>query len=207
MTYRVLLKYRALEPWQHLLDILVHQRLHASPFHQLNDPMEGVFYYYPEAVTRQFIDRIADRKGALGICALSAVHNSSLMWSYYASGHRGLVLGVESDMPTAAGVVAVEDVNYKEWSNFHISGSIDPNQEAKRILSRKLATWRHEQEVRVFTHSTFFAVTIKYVYLGCKMEKDAETLLRPIIEKQLPGVVIRKMGRGDLDRPDIAGGT
>ena len=207
MTNRLLFKYRGLEPWPHLLDALVHQRLHAATFHQLNDPMEGVFYYYPDAVTNQFIDNIIDHKGALGICALSAVHNSSLMWSYYASGHKGIVLGVEIDMPTAAGVVSIEDVRYEEWRNFNISDSHDPNQEAKRILSRKLATWRHEQEVRVFTHSTYFPVSIKHVYLGCKMEQETEALLRQIIASLLPGVGIRKMERGDLDRPGIAGGT
>jgi hypothetical protein len=206
MPNRVLFKYRGLEPWPYLLDALVHQRLHAATFHQLNDPMEGVFYYYPDAVTNQFVDRIVDRKGSLGICALSAVHNSSLMWSYYASGHKGIVLGVEIDMPTAAGVIAVENVNYEESSNFHISGSIEPNEEAKRVLSRKLATWRHEQEVRVFTHSAYFPVSIKYVYLGCKMESETEALLRPMITRLLPQVEIRKMDRCHLDRPEIAGG-
>ena len=207
MTNRVIFKYRGLEPWAHLLDALVHQRLHAAPFHQLNDPMEGVFYYYQDAVPNQYIDRIIDRKGALRICALSAVHNSSLMWSYYASGHKGIVLGVEIDMLTAAGVIAVDNVNYEEWNNFHISGSIDPNEEAKRILSRKLATWRHEQEVRVFTHSTYFPVSIKYVYLGCMMEQETEALLRPMITRLLPQAEIRKMDRGHLDRPEIARGT
>ena len=84
------------------------------------------------------------------------------------------------------GVIAVENVNYEESSNFHISGSIEPNEEAKRVLSRKLATWRHEQEVRVFTHSTYFPVSIKYVYLGCKMESETEALLRPMITRLLP---------------------
>ena len=203
MAHRQLYKYRGIEPMQYLLDILINQRLYASKFHQLNDPMEGIFTYSSELVKRRLIDRILENKDRLAICALSKVYNSTLMWSYYASAHKGIVIGVEIDLPTAPGVVAIEDVKYLALHKFDALTEYDPFTAAKRILSRKLVSWKHEQEVRVFTHSTYVPVAIRSIYLGCNMEHETVSLLSTLVHKVLPDVHIIQMDKFNLDRPVI----
>ncbi len=44
MSSEVLYKFRSLENWKFVLDIVIHKRLHAAPFDELNDPMEGRYY-------------------------------------------------------------------------------------------------------------------------------------------------------------------
>ena len=41
----VLYKYRSLEDFKKLVDILINKRLYASHYKDLNDPMEGQYYY------------------------------------------------------------------------------------------------------------------------------------------------------------------
>ena len=201
MTTRLLYKYRGLEPWPYLLDILINQRLHAAKFHQLNDPMEGIFYYGPDELTRTYIDSIVERKGALGICALSKVYNSTLMWSYYASAHQGIVLGVEIDPINTPGVYSIDDVKYVARSKCTARNGADPHIEAKRILSRKLTSWKHEEEVRVFAHSTYISITIRELYLGCKMDNSTRQMFRRLIQNILPDVDVHQMDINQLDRP------
>ena len=207
MTTRLLYKYRGLEPWPYLLDILINQRLHAAKFHQLNDPMEGIFYYGPDELTRTYIDSIVERKGALDICALSMVYNSTLMWSYYASAHQGIVLGVEIDPVTTPGVISIDEVKYVARSKCNARSGADPVAEAKRILTRKLVSWKHEEEVRVFAHSTYISITIREIYLGCRMDHATRQMLRCLFQKILPDVEVHQMDRQELDRPIIRHNT
>ncbi len=90
-------KYRALEPWDYLLDIFINERLYAAKFEMLNDPMEGMFTYSEVNENRSFIREIVQEKAHLGICSLSRTHNNTVMWSYYANSHKGIVLGIEVD--------------------------------------------------------------------------------------------------------------
>jgi len=202
-----LYKYRQLEPWHYLLDILLHKRLHAAKFYQLNDPMEGIFTYDPTLVNHNFIDDLIRGKDRLNICSLSSVHNSTLMWSYYAASHKGVVIALEVDPVTAPGVVAIDPVRYCSANRFKpFAGSI-ADVEARRILTRKLTPWRHENEVRIFTHATFVPISIRGIYLGCQMDGETERLFRALAEKVIPNVEVTKMERADLDRPIVRNDT
>ena len=54
MAEQLLFKYRSLENWRWLLDILVNNRLYAAPFKDLNDPMEGRYFYFGDEMTQAF---------------------------------------------------------------------------------------------------------------------------------------------------------
>ena len=64
MTTQALYKYRSLENWKLALEIVVNKRLYAAPFHALNDPMEGryFYFYFGEAVTRSFRRAVLNNK-------------------------------------------------------------------------------------------------------------------------------------------------
>jgi hypothetical protein len=203
-SHKTLYKYRGLEPWDYLLDILVNKRLYAAKFTSLNDPMEGMFTYSEDTASPSFIEQMMDHKTQFGICSLSEVHNSTLMWSYYASSHRGIVLGLE--VPCDSSNISVEKVAYCQENNFVGFLGSDVTTETRKILSKKLTPWKHEREVRAFTRGDFVPVVLNTAYFGCRMPEPRKTLLRALLSKLTPEVEIKELTRDDLDRglPDQA---
>jgi hypothetical protein len=198
MTLSLLYKYRGLDPWEFLLDILVNQRLYAAPYQSLNDPMEGAFTYSHDNVSPSFIEQMINHKGQLGICSLSRSHNNTVMWSYYAAAHKGVVIGVSIEK-TGQNIVEINDVSYVAENVFTGFYGSDVHSEARKILSKKLTAWRHEAEVRVFSNSNFVPVTLVSVHLGYHMPESQKTLLRQLIKCINPAVKIEEMKREDLD--------
>ncbi len=199
MPQKLLYKYRALEPWEFLLDILVNNRLYAAKFTSLNDPMEGIFTYSQDNISPSFIEQMINHKTQLGICSLSETHNSTVMWSYYAGAHKGVVFGLEVDSD-ATDVVSVSKVTYSRDNIFRGFLGSDAATEARKVLSKKLRPWRHEKEVRVFSTSTFVPVSLKTAYFGCLMPEAQKRLLRQVIERLNPTVQVCELQRENLDR-------
>ena len=94
MPEQLLFKYRSLEHWRFLLDILVNNRLYAAPFKDLNDPMEGRYYYFGDEMTTSVQGLVPPRKDDWRICSLTKDPTNTLMWSYYSGGHTGVALGL-----------------------------------------------------------------------------------------------------------------
>src|SRR5262249_6438004 len=94
-TNTIYYKYRSLENWHFLLDIFLNKRLYAARFKSLNDPMEGQYYYVNGRARGLVRSAIAARREQWNICSLTPHARSSLMWAYYANGHRGIAIGVE----------------------------------------------------------------------------------------------------------------
>lgn len=195
---QTLYKYRGLEPWEFLLDILINKRLYAASFNKLNDPMEGVFTYSQDKANPSFIEQMKMHKSELQICSLSKTHNNSVMWSYYASGHEGLVIGVSIDT-SGDNYVEIEKVTYAKNNIFRGFLGSDAETEAKKVLTKKLSAWRHEQEIRVFSRSNFVPIKINNVYFGCQMKSDKKDLLRSLLESLDQEVEIIEIHRSDLD--------
>jgi hypothetical protein len=162
--------------------------------------MEGVFTYRQGEVAIPFLDRLLDGKSRLNICSLSKIHDSTLMWSYYASAHKGIVMGVEVDSDSP-GVVSIQDVNYTSNTVFEPFAGSDPEIEARNVLTRKLTPWEHEKEVRILTHATFVPISIRSIHIGCKMEKSTSELVKKLIGTIRADIDVRTFRREDLDRP------
>lgn len=88
-----LYKYRSLENFERLVDIIVNKRLFGATFDSLNDPMEGVFKY-ERGINTDKIDAIRNSKHIARICSLSKTFTDDLLWSFYANGHRGCCIEV-----------------------------------------------------------------------------------------------------------------
>jgi len=175
----MLYKYRSISNTMFLLDILVNNRLFASGFDSLNDPMEGHFRYRRLKVGRDLLKEIRSLKKELKICSLSKKSNNTLMWSYYADGHKGVAIGVEIADDDEYDLIPVK---YRERAAY-VSKSMDSEAAAKKLLSTKLLPWEHEQEVRVLTYENFVDVEIKEIVFGKKIENKDMRLLKQLAKK------------------------
>ena len=197
----IFFKYRSLENWRFVVDLFVNQRLFAAPYRDLNDPMEGRYSYFKDEISREFRRQVRGRKGELRICSLSEDPKNTLMWSYYAGGHKGIAVGVvpkhrRQDSPRQEPVIYEKEITLK-------SEDVDQgaNAVAIHVLSRKLDAWAHEKEIRIFTRGEFVRVDIRKVLFGCLMEKQDKELVRALVRRTNPGVRIEEVRRSDLDMP------
>ncbi|MGH7469579.1 MAG: DUF2971 domain-containing protein [Longimicrobiales bacterium] len=202
MTARLLYKYRSLDNWKFVLDILMNRRLYAASFETLNDPMEGRYVYFGDEVSRQFRRAIVERQANWRICSLSCESRNTLMWSYYAAGHRGIALGVRV-RPPASGSIQVRPVRYDSECHIDSSKSDRPADDvAIDILTQKQLAWRHEQEFRVFSSAPFVRVTVREIVLGCLVDPSDRELITKVARRFLPKVRIVRLDRTDLDAPE-----
>lgn len=173
----MLYKYRSLSNFQHFMDIIVNKRMYAAKFTELNDPMEGVYRFNPYNCDENVITDIRDGKAAFRILSLSKSYNNILMWSHYADGHKGVVIGISS-CPTA------EEINYSEES-FKITTTegIDSEQTSKEILLTKHIAWKYEEEKRIFTsyEDCYVDVEIKEIIIGKRTDSKTKELIKKII--------------------------
>ena len=174
------------------------KKLYAAKFEELNDPMEGMFTYSEDQVSRSFIKRLVRQKARHRICSLSSKWNNTVMWSYYASGHKGLVLGVEID-EYSRDIVEIVKVGYAKNISFRGYAGSDPRLDARKILSKKLSGWKHENEVRVFSKSKSIPVRLREVYLGCSMPGPRRRIMRQLLKQINPAVDVHHVKLDQLD--------
>ena len=183
----VLYKYRGLDNFKNFVDIILKNRLYAAQYKDLNDPMEGQYYYHRGELNRTIRDKILEEKGTLRILSLSRVNNNQLMWSHYADGHKGVAIGVRIDQTEY-------DVQPIEYDGIVTIRNSDYNgQTAREILRHKLEVWSYEEEVRVFQRNQMFIdVKIEEIILGQRVSNQNVGLIRDLLEKINPEIKIRR---------------
>ena len=90
-------------------------------------------------------------------------------------------------------------VTYSKNNIFRGFLGSDAETEAKKVLTKKLSAWKHEQEIRVFSKHDFVPIKIRSVYLGCQMKPERKRLIRSLLEKLDSEVEIIEIQRSDLD--------
>lgn len=103
-----------------------------SKFHQMNDPMEGVYYTVNPLQT----DKILSEKNKRKICSFSSIHgfHKPCMWGYYTNGFQGIAIEIEIE----------KKLVYKVQYDNDITSLNDMD----KILTTKLKSWKHENEYR-----------------------------------------------------------
>ena len=104
-----LYKYRSLENLGRILDILLHERLYAANFKNLNDPMEG-HYRYSTDVNKELRTQILDERNRTLICSLSKKKDIGLMWTHYANENKGCCIELQVTSPSWTMI----EVDYKD---------------------------------------------------------------------------------------------
>ena len=201
MSDEILFKYRSIQNWKFLLDIFLNQRLYAATYKELNDPMEGRYYYHGDLVSREFKRTLRSQKAGWKICSLSRNHRNTLMWSYYADGHRGIAIGIKVRKPRNNRYI-IRNIAY-DMDIYLDNSKIQQGAEqvALHILSQKQLAWRHEDEVRVFTHEPFVDVDIRTVCFGYYMNPADRALITALAQLAAPKAEIVQLQRRQLDSP------
>jgi len=183
----LLYKYRSIENWEFLFDILINQRLFASKYFELNDPMEGQYLYREGMLDQTLVSALKDIKRDIRICSLSQNPEHELMWAHYANGHNGIVIGAKFDKRT-------QNIRAMEYDGIlEITDQRDfvSTEDAYQILSHKSANWEYEDEYRVFlTDGEFVPCEIRNIYIGQRVSETNERVIRALAEKFLPGIEI-----------------
>lgn len=192
----ILYKYRGIANLQRTLDIIVEGRLYAAQFTDLNDPMEGVYLYDEQVVTPVERERITREKLDYRLVSLSETHASTLMWSYYAEGHAGIVVGVRP-LDKSLDVLSIDYDGPWRLAN-------DGSSEAKEILRRKYKLWAHEREVRVFSpkEQEFVSVEVKEIIFGVATPDIIKKIICAIKDKFRPAAQLRDLKDEELEGLD-----
>lgn len=186
----ILYKYRTLDNFQNFVDILINNRLYAAKYKDLNDPMEGQYYYKNGRLNKNIRDKLLEEKGELRLCSLSRSKDNQLMWSHYAKGHRGVAIGVQVNNSR----FTVKPIQYNGLT--YIYNQDYNHQTAIEILSHKLEVWDYEEEVRVFvSNQQFIEVSIKEVIIGIKMDEFDYLLVKDLIKRINPSIKIIKASK------------
>lgn len=190
----MLYKYRSIENFKYFVDVILNNRLYAAPYFDLNDPMEGHYIYSSELISSDVIRKIKGEKEKLRIVSLSKNCENTLMWTHYASGHCGVVIGIEEDDK----IYDIRNVNYSD-EVFNIEQDIihrDP-EVAKQILTNKLSAWSYEEEKRIFVEdgSKYANIEVKEIIMGSKMSTQNQCLIRELIKKINPNIKVKKSQR------------
>ena len=183
----LLYKYRSLDNFKNFVDILLKNRLYAARYKDLNDPMEGQYYYQSGTLSQSVRNKILQEKGELRICSLSRVNNNELMWTHYTNGQRGVAIGVEIDRNK----YSVRPIQYNGIASIRQQDFSD--QTAMEILGHKLEVWSYEQEERVFIHDKHFIdVKVKTIITGSAMSPQDFGFIRDLINHINPNIEIIK---------------
>ncbi len=183
----ILYKYRSLENFKNFVDIILKNRLYASVYKDLNDPMEGQYYYQDGQLNSDIRNRLLEEKGALRLCSLSKVKDNQLMWSHYANGQRGVAIGLRIDQ----NLYDVRPIQYD--GIISVRNQDFNNRTASEILSHKLEVWNYEEEVRVFVRNeNFIEIKIEEIITGTAMSNADYSFVKKLIEKINPEIRIIK---------------
>jgi hypothetical protein len=191
---KILYKYRSLEDYRIILDILLNKRLFAAEFTALGDLMEGHFYHSDEAKLNDATDIIAHHKAKYRICSLSYEKENVHMWSHYANCHTGIVFGVKVD--TTSNYIT-KDITYTGLPDLE-NLLPDVDAAAIEILSHKTPEFKDEKEYRVFVpsnsndNSVYVDVLLKEIIIGQKISDYDLCILKRLIKKTNPSLIIQE---------------
>lgn len=171
----ILYKYRAIDDLWLSLDIIINKRVWCSKWDSLNDPLEGRYY---SSFGNGFDEKVNFRRDEWRICALSSALDNFLLWSHYASGHKGIAIEIEISEENPD----LSQVKYSPFSPIFTDIS-ESMRDQKNLFEIKTEEWSYEEEYRIICKSEFYELQnpIKRIYLGHKIPRERAKLLRSIL--------------------------
>ncbi|MEJ6078612.1 DUF2971 domain-containing protein [Vibrio sp. 1-Bac 57] len=169
-------KYKSLDNFEFLLDLILKERIYAACQHELNDPMEGVVRIdgtIPKEKEKEWEEIIKKFR----IVCFSRDKDNQLMWSHYADGARGCL--IEFELPEGQDVQKVSYLKKPTITDRHIS-----MEKAAEILMCKQKPWKYEAESRCLLvgEEKFLPVNIKSIRFGSRAEKSRVDMLIHILQ-------------------------
>ncbi len=171
-----LYKFRSLDQFKFICDILVNHRLYAAKWEDLNDPMEFNFGF--DLSDMKLANKIADRRDKYRVCSLASEYSNILLWSYYADGHKGVAIEITVD----ANDTRLSKVSYEPSLTKIDESYRDPERELD-LLRQKSDLWSGEKEWRFVTDAEQEYITdvnVTAVYLGQRVPVNDRLLIQKI---------------------------
>ncbi len=194
----LLYKYRSIDNLWLTLDIILNNRVWCAKWDTLNDPLEG---RYHAAFDDRFNSLVDKRRDEWRICSFSASLDSFLLWSHYASGHKGIA--IEVDIPVNA--PELSKVNYQPFSPVftHVSESLEGQ---RHLFETKTEQWGYEEEFRVLCKDEFYNLPgrVKKVYLGYKIDSEQREILRKVLPSEIDLIQMELDSFQGIVKPSIA---
>ena len=180
----ILYKFKSLENFEQVTEMLLSQRLYCPTPSELNDPLEGcIGVQFPQDLVsnkKSEFEQVAkywfghyELINQYRVCSFLKDPESILMWSYYTGGHAGIC--IETDMSEHLDLI--EKVKYvKDFSKVDTSSIMS-------ILTHKLDAWKHENEYRVIfkqeNNIKFISAKFRVVLIGAGVN---EKYFRPVFK-------------------------
>lgn len=178
--FMILYKYRPLQNFEFIADILVNEQLYCADYLSLNDPFEGQFLVAAFNLSKdpenpQYVFRRGDATSLQRdpesriprICSLSSDTCNMLLWGHYGGSHEGVAIGIEIDDDCPE----LFQVSYHNRLPAITNGERPTDAFPKfEPLTRKTTHWAHESEYRILSSSAIYPVPgrIRSVVLGCR---------------------------------------
>lgn len=181
-------KFRSLQNLRWFIDIIMNERLFASRYSKLNDPMEGVFI--TNEGCRHILDLLKTKKYKTRICSLSNNCLDNRLWSYYADSHKGCCIEVSPKNKT----IQPEEMHYViSLPNIYedVDGTV--------LLSHKSKQWEFEDEVRFFTKRCWFNVIIHRVIFGIRVSKQDYNFYSDLISRINPKIDVCQLKEENIE--------
>jgi Protein of unknown function (DUF2971) len=190
---------------QNALSDIALRRIRISRYGDLNDPFEllAVNMGNDRALRRAMKEFKDEFNRKIGLLCFSRNWKSPVLWSHYASKHRGICLGFDLKDELAIDVEYADDRLPVSFQNGNPSKGLD-EEFVSRLISTKSAHWKYEDEVRVqvkldegtIEDGSYFyplddELALREVVLGplCGMSVDA---VQALVDSLYPSIPVRK---------------
>jgi hypothetical protein len=178
---------------EHGLSDIALKRIRISRFADLNDPFELLGVSLEDGRQRAaFSNWRADLNTKRGLLCFSKGWESPVLWSHYASKHRGMCLGFD------VADTVIEPIRYIKKRVEFKKPSLAL---MRKLLTSKYSHWRYENEARVFVDLDPATVEDgSYFYPFDEQIRLGSVVLGPLCK--LPLAAVRKLAR-DTYQPGI----
>lgn len=123
-----------------------------------------------------------------GIFSLTENPKNILMWSHYASDHKGLVLQFDISKDPESLLYALKMHYSREYPKYDFSS--DLKAQFENIILRKAEDWAYEKEWRILrigganTYQPFKPETITGLIFGCRVNPEFKKAIMEILEER-----------------------
>src|SRR5665647_353157 len=181
-------KYCGIQDFDRDLATLLNNQLYASPFIDLNDPFEGIC---EEKITEltillnkvfkvdttdfiQHLNKIRNFKSKLGIYSMSMSNTEEVLWTHYASSHKGFCIEYDldklMDLYALNKVVSSVKVEYSETPPTLTHEDINTDNVTRKLFATKTLKWEQEKEIRLIFDTAslkeYPPSALKAIYFG-----------------------------------------
>jgi hypothetical protein len=177
-------KFRSLVNLDRVLSMIRSGDLWCAPWSELNDPMEGFYFYHAGdnvSEEQRIVANIKSAKLGRYVCSLSARWDIAGLWAYYADDFRGVTLEYDLTNLSSSPNLKSGKVRYRPVSEaFDIMRDQDPQDLADDILMTKVDDWQHEDEIRILSRRSGrlrIPQGIRSVTLGNRMDVDVQEVI------------------------------